>query len=172
VTVTVPATASAALPITSPAPSSAASGAPLSPGPLAGQTRVYTFAPADYHEARIRGTSTIEVLPSGAVEIVSTRASNADQYVEWIIDPAATLPAGSPVATIVTVVCGEGTGDWWEVYGPYGSEEFEFEVTPPQADGCWRFNERDRYTDFRVEVWLSGNATMTISSIEFRVTFA
>jgi hypothetical protein len=82
------------------------------------------------------------------------------------------MPPGATAASVVTVVCGEGSGDWWEVYGPYGSDEFEYEITPPGPDGCWRFHERGRHSDFRVEIWLSGDAQMTISRIEFHVTFA
>ena len=124
-------------------------------------------------EARIRGNSTLEVLPDGSVKVTSTRESASDQYVEWIIDPpSSVLPPGAQVASVLTVVCGRGEGDWWEVYGPYGSEEFEYEVVSPGPDGCWRFNEIGRYTEFRVEIWLSGNSTLTISRIEFRVTFA
>ena len=141
------------------------------PASLTGETRVYTIAPRDYAEARIRGNSTIEVLPDGAVKVVSTRESKADQYVEWITEPTTVLPPGAEAATVLTIVCGSGEGDWWEVYGPYGSDEFEYELVPPRPDGCWHFNERGRYTDFRVEIWLSGNATMTISRIEFHVTF-
>ena len=142
------------------------------PTPLTGQVRVYRIEPANYEEARIRGNATLEILPNGSVRVTSTRESAADQYVEWRIDPEAVLPPGAPISTIETIVCGSGEGDWWEVYGPYGSDEFEYEVISPGPDGCWRFHERDRYTDFRVEIWLSGDATLTISRIEFHVTFA
>ncbi|MBM4407457.1 MAG: hypothetical protein FJ038_02370 [Chloroflexi bacterium] len=154
-----------------PAPTPPPTPAPT-PTPLTGQTRVHRVAPTSYVEARIRGDSRLEALPDGSIRVVSTRASNADQYVEWWVDESVIMPPGSQAARVVTVVCGGGSGDWWEVYGPYGSDEFEFEVTGPGSDGCWYFNESGRHTDFRVEIWLSRNAEMTISRIEFHVTFA
>ena len=145
---------------------------PREGAPSSGQTVIHLVAPTDYAEARIRGDARLEPLPDGSIRVVSTRASNADQYVEWLVEDERIMPPGMQAARVVTLVCGRGSGDWWEVYGPYGSEEFEYEVTAPGEDGCWAFNETGRYTDFRVEIWLSGNAEMTISRIEFRVTYA
>lgn len=145
---------------------------PRDAAPASGQTVSYAIAPTDYAEARIRGDARLEKLPDGSIRVVSTRASEADQYVEWLVEDERIMPPGRQASRVLTVVCGRGSGDWWEVYGPYGSEEFEYEVTEPGADGCWRFNEVGRYTDFRVEIWLSGDAEMTISRIEFRVTYA
>ena len=146
--------------------------APAEVAPSSGQTVIHLVSPADYVEARIRGDSRLERLADGSIRVISTRASNADQYVEWLVADEEIMPAGTEAATVVTLVCGRGSGDWWEVYGPYGSEEFEYEVTEPGEDGCWTFNESGRHTDFRVEIWLSGNAEMTISRIEFHVTYA
>ena len=140
-----------------------------------GRNRLWKFtlvAPTDYVEARIRGDARLEPLPDGGIRVVSTRASNADQYVEWWVDESVIMPPGSQANKVLTIVCGNGSGDWWEVYGPWGSDEFEVEVTGPGSDGCWYFNESGRYTDFRVEIWLSGNSEITIRSIEFQVTFA
>lgn len=148
--------------------STPASGAP----PGGSQVLIHVVAPTDYVEARIRGDARLEELPDGSIRVISTRASAADQYVEWLVDPGAIMPPGAQADRVVTLVCGRGSGDWWEVYGPYGSEEFEYEVTEPGEDGCWTFTETGRYTEFRVEIWLSGNAEMTISRIEFTITVA
>jgi hypothetical protein len=61
-------------------------------------------------------------------------------------------------------------GDFWQVYGPYGAQEIEYEMTPPSSDGCWHFT-KDAGTDYRVSIYVNEDSTMTIDRIEYRITF-
>ena len=66
-------------------------------------------------------------------------------------------------------VCGSGSGDFWEAYGPPGSSPDEYEVVPPSADGCWHFNDAPG-PDTTVLVKLRLASTMTISRLEYVLT--
>ena len=53
--------------------------------------------------------------------------------------PPSSVPAGARIARLDVAVCGDGSGDFWETYGPSDMEPIEYEVVPPEADGCWHY---------------------------------
>ena len=116
------------------------------------------------------GTTLTDVSTDG-IRGESTEAATSALYVEWTLPIATTLPADKKVVNVETLVCGSVTGDLYEVYGPAGSAETEYEETPPQADGCWHFTQ-DPGSDYRVEILVEKDSVMTIDRIEFKVTFA
>ena len=67
-------------------------------------------------------------------------------------------------------ICGRGEGDFWEVYGPDGGDPFEYEVLPPQADGCWHFNGAPGH-DLSVIGAVMLRSRMTIEFVEYAITF-
>jgi hypothetical protein len=149
-----------------PRPTRTATPAPTS---LAGQTIPFTIDVQHPLEQTVPEGSSIELLPDGGIRAHSVRASDGSIYLAWTFDPAR-LPSGASVANVETLVCGSGSGDFYEVYGPYGAEEIEFEVTPPRPDGCWHFT-KDTGTDYRVEIYVNDDSVMTIDRIEYRITF-
>ena len=106
---------------------------------------------------------------SGGVRAASTRQAGSTLWAEWTLAQSV-LPAGASVVDVHTKVCGGGEGDFYEVYGPHGADEVEYEATPPAADGCWHFT-RDAGTDYTVTIYVNGDSAMTIERIEFLVTF-
>ena len=71
--------------------------------------------------------------------------------------------------SVETRVCGQGGGDFYEVYGPYGADPVEYEVKPPAADGCWHFVGEG--SDYDVTVYVYVHATLIVDRIEYLVTF-
>jgi hypothetical protein len=139
--------------------------------PSAGQTLTYTVSPRAPVNQTIPEATSVTNVGTDGIRAEATRAANHLLYLQWQLPPETTLPPGSRVVDVHTVVCGSGTGDFWEIYGPYGALEIEYEVTDPSADGCWHFTQ-DPGTNYRVEIYVDGNSAMTITKIEFRVTFA
>jgi hypothetical protein len=137
--------------------------------PYAGQTVTYAMPLHSPVATLIPAGTTLSKTPTGGVRAESTRAGEGSLYVEWVL-PESVFPAGARVANVHTLVCGSASGDFYEVYGPYGADEIEYEASPPSPDGCWHFT-KDPGSDYRVEIYVNGDSTMTIERIEFRVTF-
>ena len=64
-----------------------------------------------------------------------------------------------------------GSGEFFELYGPFNALPIEYEILPPAADGCWHFGKDDGST-YHVSVYVRGDAQMVIDHISFTVTFA
>jgi hypothetical protein len=110
----------------------------------------------------------VDPLANGEIRITTTRSAGYPLYIEWTLDTGV-FPADAKVVSVETRVCGHGEGDFYEVYGPYGSDPVEYEVKPPAADGCWHFVGEG--SDYDVTVYVYDDAVMTIERIEFVVTF-
>jgi hypothetical protein len=134
-----------------PAPSGTATPAPSAsdvPGPtitpvpsfVGGTTVVVTVRGQDYVLASglDPAHATITKLSGGGIRL-DADGSSAEELTATYRFPASALPAGKIIRRIDTKVCGSGSGDFWESYGPPGSTPVEYEVEPPAADGCWHF---------------------------------
>lgn len=136
------------------------------PRPDGGEIVTYLLSPADFADAMIRPGSTLTVYEDGSIRLDSVRDQTGDNNLEWILaDP----PPQEDVLDVYARGCGWGDGDFYEIYGPWDSVEFEYEVTPPAEDGCWHFTEAvGKAFDF--EIWLYGDSSMTITRLELVVT--
>lgn len=117
------------------------SAAPISSSPGTNKTVTVTVNGADYDRASVKlvDSSSITPLPNGGVAIQTDRTTHGTLYISWTV-PSSEFPRSGTIAHIDTAVCGRGSGDFWEVYGPSGSDEAEYEATPPTRDGCWHFH--------------------------------
>ena len=88
--------------------------------------------------------------------------------VTWEL-PAEAIPAGYRIISIDTAVCGAGSGDFWESYGPAGSDPEEQEVIAPAADGCWHYNGAPG-PDTTVKAIIRLASVMAITRIDYVVT--
>ena len=113
--------------------------------------------------ARIRRIGT-------SVRVDSTADTSQAAWVIWHLSPDR-LPPGAVIHSVDVRVCGSGEGDFWEVYGPDGSQPTEYEVSPPADDGCWHFTGAPGH-DLTVAAGTELASTMTIDAVEFHVTFA
>lgn len=146
--------------------------APLMPRPTprpdGGEIRTFLISPADFFDEVIREGSTLTVFTDGSIRVDSVRGQVGDNHMDWAL-PEDQAPAIDQVLDVYARACGWGEGDFYEIYGPWDSVEFEYEVTPPASDGCWHFTEAvGKAFDF--EIWLHGNASMTITRLELVVT--
>jgi hypothetical protein len=114
---------------------------PISSSPGTNKTVTVTVNGADYDRASVEpvDSSSITPLPNGGVAIQTDRTSHGTLYISWTV-PSSEFPRSGTIAHIDTAVCGRGSGDFWEVYGPSGSDDAEYEATPPSRDGCWHFH--------------------------------
>jgi len=117
------------------------SAAPISSSPGTSKTVTVTVNGADYDRATVElvDSSSITPLPNGGVAIQTDRTSHGALFISWNV-PSSESPRSGTIAHIDTAVCGRGSGDFWEIYGPPGSDELEYEAIPPSRDGCWHFH--------------------------------
>jgi hypothetical protein len=112
-----------------------------------------------------------QLVQSGDGVILQTTDDSADAlWVTYVLDPA-NLPPGSVINNVDVRICGEGDGDFWEVYGPPGSEPDEYEVLPPEADGCWHFTGAPG-DDLSVIAGTMLESRLYVERVEFTITFA
>jgi len=104
----------------------------------------------------------------GGIRITTIRSAAFPVSMDWTLATSA-FPGDASVLAVETLICGRGEGDFYEVYGPYGADPVEYEVTPPSADGCWHFTGDD--SDYAITLYVSGDASLVIDRIEFVVTF-
>lgn len=120
-------------PAATPAPTTA-------PSVTAGGT-ITVVVPGDQYElADVPENGTVTPLPGGAVRLETTRIISAQLMVTWFV-PEGSVPEGTTITGVDVAVCGSGDGDFYETYGPEGSDPMEHEVEPPDADGCWHYND-------------------------------
>ena len=136
-------TSAATSPAASPTPTSSAAPTPtIAPVPsvVAGQAIVVTLRGQDYVSAQGVDPlhATLTNLSSGSIRLRADGNSGDPLAVTYRLSPSR-LPAGKSIRRIDVKVCGSGSGDFWESYGPPGSEPAEYEAVPPAADGCWHF---------------------------------
>ena len=176
-TVATPPASPTLLPPTSPLATPSPSPAPLrTPPPSAepqpsgqpGSSHTYTMTGAQYTSYQKPDNSSL-LLNGDALTLVTTADSHDALWVTYTLDPAL-LPAGATVRSVDADVCGSGSGTFWEAYGPTGSDPNEYEIEPPDADGCWHFRNAAT-SDISVIVSTMLESRMTIEHIDFTVTF-
>lgn len=138
------------------------------PRPDAGEIKTFLISPADFFDEVIREGSTLTVYTDGTIRVDSIRDQVGDNHMDWAL-PEALTPRQEDVLDVYARGCGSGSGDFYEIYGPWDSLEFEYEVTPPAEDGCWHFTQAAGKA-FDFEIWLHGNSSMTINRLELVVT--
>jgi hypothetical protein len=106
----------------------------------------------------------------GSVVATTDRTLSGELELDWTL-PDTALPAGAKIQKIDTLVCGTGSGDFWETYGPTRSDPTEYEVMQPAADGCWHYTGGDG-SDTTVAAKIRLQSTMTITRIQYTVTLA
>jgi hypothetical protein len=141
-----PSASATASPASSPTPTSSAAPTPtLTPVPsiVGGKTVVVTVRGQDYALAQGLDPphATITNLTGGGIRMFTDGTTSGPLTVTYRLPalPPSLLPAGKTIRRIDVKVCGSGSGDFWEVYGPPGSAPVEYEAAPPAADGCWHF---------------------------------
>lgn len=164
------ATIAFATPSPSPAPlrTPPASFVPPPSGQPGGDTQTYTLMGKEFTRYEVPDGGSL-LLNGDALVLRTTEDSPDALWVIYSLDPAR-LPAGASVYSVSTSICGHGNGTFWEVYGPTGSDPHEYEVVPPDADGCWHF--RDAHTnDLSAIAATMLESTMVIDRVVFTVTF-
>ena len=147
-------------------PSATTGPTPLPPGAL---TTSVVLRGVDYADTSGPPESTLESLPSGAVRLTNVADSGESRRVDWVL-PADALPANATILNINARVCGAGSGEFWESYGPNGGFPVEHEGEPPAADGCWHYSGAPG-PDTRVEAYAVGASMMTVDRVEYDVTY-
>lgn len=139
------------------------------PSSRPGGSQTFTLTGAQYSSYQIPEAASL-LLNGDALVMRTTSESDDAMWVTYRIEPTQ-LPAGATVHSVSVAICGYGSGQFWEVYGPTGSEPHEYEVVPPDADGCWHF--RDAQTnDISAIAGTMLESTMVIERVVFTVTFA
>ena len=128
-----------------------------------------TVLGADYVDSAIAPNATATRLADGSVLLQSTRMYSYPTTLTYTL-PGDRLPPGTHITGILaTKVCGSASGDFWESYGPDGSEPTEHEFGPPQPDGCWHYGAAPG-PDTTVTVGMRTQTTYTITRVEYTVT--
>lgn len=150
------------------APSAVGGGPSSVPG--SAKTVVVTVNGADYDKATVQmvDVSSVTPLPNGSVAMQTDRTGHGTLFVSWKAPSSPDLQPGS-VARIDTAVCGTGSGDFWEVYGPTGSDEAEYEVVPPSGDGCWHFHNAPG-PDTTITVGVTLTSILEIERVVYTIT--
>ena len=134
-----------------------------------GLTQTFVVAGSDFTSSEVPSNG--RLVRNGDVAVLQTSTDSSD--VLWVIyklDPSA-LPAGVVIHSVDALICGRGTGDFWEVYGPTGSEPTEYEVVPPSVDGCWHFEDAPT-TDMSVIAATMLDSQLVVERVEFTIIFA
>ena len=151
-------------PVATPSPS-----APASP---AGSATVFavTLAGRDYDTGSVAMVDNASITPlaGGGIVLTTDRSSHGELLVAWLV-PATRLPPGAVILRIDVAICGSGSGDFWEVYGPPGSAEAEYEGTPPGPDRCWHFSAAPG-PDTTIKAGVELGSRLQIDRIFYRFT--
>jgi hypothetical protein len=143
------------------------SGSPL-PSSQPGSSRTYTLTGIQYSSYQMPDNA--RLARNGDSLVLVTTAETPDVlWVTYRLDPAL-LPAGVIIHSVDADICGTGGGEFYEVYGPTGSDPTEYEVTPPDADGCWHFRDAPT-TDMSVIASTMLDSQLVIERVVFTVTF-
>jgi hypothetical protein len=163
----------AVTPTPAPSPTQAPLRTPFSsvpPQPTTSPADTITFVVhgSDYVASDVPSDATLARFGTSAV-LTTTSASSDALWVTWRLDPAL-LPVGRTIHSVNVRICGEGTGHFWEVYGPDGGDPFEYEVVPPNDGDCWLFSNAPGH-DLTVLGGVMLESRLTITSVEYEVTF-
>lgn len=165
------------LPTTPPTPTPSVSPAPLRTLPASfeplpssdpGGTQTFAMTGAEFTSYQIPENG--RLVRNGDLAVLTTTDDTVDAlWVTYSVDPA-DLPVGVIIHTVNALICGHGTGAFWEVYGPTGSTPTEYEVVPPGADGCWRFADAPT-TDMSIIASTMLASQLVIERVEFTIIF-
>jgi hypothetical protein len=136
------------------------------PTPVIGETVTYSVKGSAYVDSVIPPGGLITNLAGGAIKM-TTGTANSD---ELTVTYRLTLPAGRTVTRYQVNVCGAGSGNFWETYGPPGASPSEYEFEPPAGDGCWHFTGGSM-TDTTVLAIIGLGSQMRIDRIDYILTF-
>lgn len=121
-------------------PTAAPSAAPTGEATIPADGTVRVVLRGDQYEiADIPENGTVTRLAAGGIRLETTRTYSHQLMVTWFV-PDDAVPAGATITEVDVAVCGNGDGDFYETYGPEGSEPLEHEVEPPGPDGCWHYD--------------------------------
>ena len=112
----------------------------------------------------------LTVGPDGSLTIETDRSTHDSPTITYRV-PSDQLPLGRQIRAIDVRVCGTGHGDFWERYGPAGSEPFEYEAEAPASDGCWHFTGAPG-PDSTVLIKQALGTRQTIVMVEYTFRFA
>jgi hypothetical protein len=121
-----------------------------------------------YELADIPENGTLTPVAGGGIRLETTRLYSHQLMVTWFVPPDA-IPAGATATRVDVAVCGRGDGDFYETYGPEGSDPTEHEVEPPSADGCWHYNGAIG-DDTSVIAIVRLASSLTIDRVEYTLT--
>jgi hypothetical protein len=141
----------------------------LPPSSQPGNTQTFTMLGKEYTSYQLPEGGSL-LLNGDSLVLHTTEDSPDALWVTYTLDPAL-LPQGATIHSVSVDVCGRGSGFFWESYGPPGSEPLEYEIVPPDADGCWHFRDA-RTSDLSAIVATMLESTMVIDQVVFKVTFA
>lgn len=145
------------------------SSGPLPSGQPSGDSQTYTLMGKEFTTYQVPEEGSL-LLNGDSLVLRTTDDSTDVLWVVYRLDPGL-LPAGATVYSVSSKVCGHGSGQFWEIYGPTGSEPHEYEVVPPEADGCWHFHDAQT-TDISAIAATMLDSTMVVDRVIFTVTFA
>ena len=144
----------------------------VNPGPslLPDGRLVYTLRGDEYDTADVPENGILREGPDGSINMQTTRLLSYQLIVTYVL-PEKVVPAGKRIVGIDTRVCGSGEGDFWETYGPEGSDTLEHEVSAPGRDGCWHYRNAPEI-DPSVIAIIRLQSSMTITRVEYTITIA
>ena len=120
---------------------------------------------SQYADSDVPVNGKITRLPNGGV-VLKTDRTNSEELVLTYRLPPASVPSNG--GRVDTALCGTATGDFYENYGPPGSEPDEHEYTQPDADGCWHY-VGGSISDTSVLVKMRGATTVQIDKVVYTV---
>jgi hypothetical protein len=138
------------------------------PSSQPGNSHTYTMTGIQYTSYQMPDQARL-VRNGDSLVLVTTSETPDVLWVTYSLDPAL-LPAGVIIHSVDAAICGQGGGTFYEIYGPTGSDPTEYEVTPPDPDGCWHFRDAAT-TDMSAIVSTMLDSQLVIDRVEFTVTF-
>lgn len=167
--------APSALAVQTKAPATAAPHPTATPRPTAtpepvapGSTFDIVVPGQKYATSVVASNGTITKLPYGSILMSSERTISDSTEVSYRL-PAGQVPPGTQIARLDVAVCGYGSGDFWETYGPADADPIEHEVTAPDADGCWHYLGGSG-RDSTAHAIIQGATTLRISKVVYTIT--
>jgi hypothetical protein len=161
-------------PTATPTPATAAPATPAAtaslPAPSVGQTGkiIVVVLGSQYTAANVPGNGKITPGNGGVITMTTDRTISEELDVAYNF-PEGQIPAGFTIRSLDVRICGTGSGDFWETYGPPGSNPDEYEITRPATDGCWHYLGAPG-DDTTVKAIIRLNTTMTITRVEYTAT--
>jgi hypothetical protein len=135
------------------------------PDTTTGAAITITIHGADFDAYDVQPHSS--VTKSGNAVVLTSSADDSQPTSVVYTLPKSAIPSGKAIARLDTVVCGSGGGNFFEVYGPDGSQPVEFEApNPPKA--CWQFT-RSPGTDTSVHADVQLQSRFQIDSVTYTV---